>query len=155
MGEEILAQGGQAVEIDKKNIIQYAHFGYVYCMVLAQGSVHGESGEETLITGGGDGTIKMWRLTENGILSAISCFETMENGDNSILSMALDGMFLYSGRLEGDVDVWDLDTRQLIRTVNAHKADVLTITVGQDLIFTGGSNGWAKVFHSTQYWYLN
>ncbi|MCJ1430760.1 hypothetical protein MMC27_000110 [Xylographa pallens] len=146
LGGEILAQGGQALEIDKNNIIQYAHYGYVYCMVLVRGSIHGENSEETLITGGGDGTIKMWRLTENGTASAIRCFETMENGDNSVLSMALDGTFLYSGRLEGDVDIWDLDTRQLIRTVNAHAADVLTITVGQNLIFTGGSNGWAKIF---------
>ncbi|MCJ1387574.1 hypothetical protein MMC18_000417 [Xylographa bjoerkii] len=146
LGAEILAQGGQVIEIDKKHIIQYAHFGYVYCMVLARGNIHREPGEETLITGGGDGTIKMWGLTENGKPSVIRCIETMENGDNSILSMALDGTFLYAGRLEGDVDVWDLDTRQLIRTVNAHTADVLTITVGQDLIFTGGSNGWAKIF---------
>ena len=120
-------------------------------MVLARGSVHGENSDETLITGGGDGTIKMWRLTENVNSGAIRCFATMENGDNSVLSMALDGTFLYSGRLEGDVDVWDLDTRQLIRTVNAHAADVLTITVGPHLIFTGGSNGWAKVFHRTQH----
>ncbi|MCJ1295843.1 hypothetical protein MMC34_007407 [Xylographa carneopallida] len=146
LGGEILAQGGRAVEIDKKNIIQYAHYGYVYCMVLIRGTIHGELGEETLITGGGDGTIKMWRMTGNGLSGAIRCFATMENGDNSVLSVALDGTFLYSGRLEGDVDVWDLDTRQLIRTVNAHAADVLTITVGQDLIFTGGSNGWAKIF---------
>ena len=118
-------------------------------MVLIRGTIHGELGEETLITGGGDGTIKMWRMTGNGLSGAIRCFATMENGDNSVLSVALDGTFLYSGRLEGDVDVWDLDTRQLIRTVNAHAADVLTITVGQDLIFTGGSNGWAKVFHHT------
>ncbi|MCJ1397453.1 hypothetical protein MMC11_000646 [Xylographa trunciseda] len=148
LGGDILTQGGQFIEIDKEHIIQYAHFGYVYCMVLAPGSTHTESSEETLITGGGDGTIKMWRLTKNGNPDTIICFETMENGDNSILSMALDGTFLYSGRSEGDVDVWDLDTRQLIRTVNAHIADVLTITVRQDLIFTGGSNGWAKIFDS-------
>ena len=114
-------------------------------MVLARSSIRGDSGKETLITGGGDGTIKMWPLIGNGEPGAIECYETLQNGDNSILSMALDGTFLYSGRLEGDIDIWDLDTHQLIRTINAHTADVLTITVGHDMIFTGDSNGGAKV----------
>jgi di- and tripeptidase len=59
--------------------------------------------------------------------------------------MACEGTFLYAGRLEGGLDVWDLDTCQLIRTVKAHEADVLTVAVSPEIIFAGGSNGWAKV----------
>ena len=140
----ILEQGGTLVEIEKDHIVQYAHFGYVYCMVLARGTTHGYAGEEILISGGGDGTIRIWQLTPDGN-AAIKSLATLENGDNSVLSLAIDGTFLYSGRLDGDVNVWDLDTRQLIRTIKSHSADVLTITAGQDLIFSGGSNGWAKV----------
>lgn len=125
--------------------MQYAHFGYVYCMVLAKGLPYGDESEETLISGGGDGTINLWRLNKYGHAGVIRKIDTLENGDNSVLSMAIDGTLLYSARLEGDVNIWDLDTRQLIRTVKAHNADVLTVTVGQDMIFTGGSNGWAKV----------
>lgn len=99
---------------------------------------------ETLISGGGDGIVKLWSLDsdESGALSEEI---SLENGDGSILSMVLDGTVLYTGRLEGDVNVWDLDTRQLIRTVKAHNADVLALAVGYGLLFGGGSNGITKV----------
>ena len=111
-------------------------------MLVIKGFGHGDTDEELLVSGGGDGSIKIWQMDAHAIIA----LSTMEHGDNSVLSMTTDGNFLYSGRSEGDVDVWDLDTRQLVRTVKAHNADVLTIAVGHDFIFTGGANGWAKVF---------
>ena len=145
---DILAPGGELVEISKEHIMQYAHYGYVYCMLLAKGGTYNDTGEETLVTGGGDGTIKLWQIADIGD-EGIRHLATLENGDNSILSMAVHGTFLYSGRLEGDVDVWDLETRQLIRTVKVNNADILTVAVGQDLIFTGGSDGFGKVITDT------
>ena len=138
------ALGGQDLEIDKEHIIQYAHYGYVYCMLLARGLSSGVNDSETLISGGGDGTVKLWPLQsdEDGAITKPIC---LERGDESVLSMALDGTVLYCGRSEGEVDVWDLDTRQLIRTVKAHESDVLTLAVGHGFIFSGGSNGIAKV----------
>ena len=132
------------MEIDKENIIQYAHYGYVYCMILAKGLNSGRSGEETLISGGGDGTIKLWSLDE-GSEGVVRNPVILENGDNSILAMVLDGTLLYSGRLDGNINVWDLDTHQMIRRVEAHTADVLTLTVGRGLLFSGSANGFAKV----------
>lgn len=139
--------GGQDLEIDREHIIQYAHYGYVYCMLLARGLDADEPDAETLVSGGGDGVVKLWSLDsdESGALSEEI---SLENGDGSVLSMALDGTVLYTGRLEGDVNVWDLDTRQLIRTVKAHNADVLALAVGYGLLFSGGSNGIAKIFNS-------
>ena len=135
--------GGRDLEIDKEHLIQYAHYGYVYCMLLARG-LSDDPEVETLMTGGGDGTIKLWCIGNDGDKSPTKpCL--LENGDNSVLTMALDGLVLYSGRLEGNVDVWDLDTRQLIRTVKVHSADVLTLAVGHGLIFSGAANGVAKV----------
>lgn len=139
--------GGQDLEIDREHIIQYAHYGYVYCMLLARGLDADEPDAETLVSGGGDGVVKLWSLNsdESGALSEEI---SLENGDGSVLSMALDGTVLYTGRLEGDVNVWDLDTRQLIRTVKAQNADVLALAVGYGLLFSGGSNGIAKIFNS-------
>lgn len=113
-------------------------------MLLAKGLNGNEADEETLISGGGDGTIKLWRL-DRSASGAIKDPVSLENGDDSILALALDGTFLYSGRLEGDINVWDLDTRQLIRRVKAHTVDVLTLAVGRGLIFSGGANGYVKV----------
>lgn len=138
------AHGGQDLEIDKDDIVQYAHFGYVYCMLLASDVNGHDSGEEVLISGGGDGVIKLWTLNHD-VRDAIAEPVSLENSDESILTMALDGTLLYSGRLDGDINVWDLDTRQLIRRVKAHTADVLTLTFGHGLLFTGGANGLVKV----------
>ena len=113
-------------------------------MLLSRGLEADDADAETLISGGGDGVVKLWSLDsdESGALSEQI---SLENGDDSVLSMALDGTVLYTGRLEGDVNVWDLDTRQLIRTVKPYNADVLALAVGYGLLFSGGSNGIAKV----------
>ena len=113
-------------------------------MLLSSGLDADDAEAETLISGGGDGIVKLWSLDcDRG--GALSEETSLETGDGSVLSMALDGTVLYAGRLEGDVNVWDLDTRQLIRTVKAHNADVLALAVGYGLFFSGGSNGIAKV----------
>lgn len=112
-------------------------------MLLARG-LDEDSESETLISGGGDGTIKLWPLGSSADV-ALSEAVPLEHGDDSVLALALDGTVLYSGRLEGNVDVWDLDTRQLIRTVNAHQADILTLSVGHGLVFSGAADGMSNV----------
>lgn len=114
-------------------------------MLLARGLSRDNADAEILISGGGDGTINLWHL-DRAAGGAIAKPQSLENGDNSVLTMTLDGTFLYSGRLDGDINVWDLDTRQLIRSVKAHNADVLTLAVSGKLIISGGANGYAKVW---------
>ncbi len=138
--------GGRELAIDKDRIVQYAHYGYVYCMLLIRDL--GNHLGEKLISGGGDGIINIWNIDLHAG-NTITEPTSLENGDESILTLALDGTFLYSGRLEGDVNIWDLETRQLIRRVKAYNADVLTISVGHGLIFSGSSEGIAKVIGST------
>lgn len=143
---ELRACGGQHLEIDKDHIIQYAHNGYVYCTLLANGLSHNaDSSSEILISGGGDGLVKLWSLDpdDGGLLLEPVC---LENRDDSVLTIALDGTLLYCGRLEGEVNVWDLDTRQLIRKVGVSRDDILTLAVGHDLIFSGDADGCAKVW---------
>lgn len=110
-------------------------------MLISQGI---DDEEEVLVSGGGDGTIKLWPL-DAGTNGAIADPVSLENGDESILTLALDGTILYSGRLDGEINVWDLDTRQLIRRVNADNVDVLTLSIGHGFIFSGGANGLTRV----------
>ena len=89
--------------------------------------------EEMLVTGGGDGRIVVWR-TNPDRKGAITEFYTLEDGreeGESILSLAREGSFLYSGRFNGEVNVWDLETRQLVRSLKANTGDVLSLCVGR------------------------
>ena len=114
-------------------------------MLLATGLGNGGLDSETLISGGGDGTVKLWRLKRG--VPAIEATATLEGGDDSVLTLTIDGTFLYTGKLGGDISVWDLDTLQMIRTVKAHTVDVLTLAVGHGLLFSGSANGYAKIFN--------
>ena len=144
---------GRDLEIDKEHIIQYAHYGYTYCMILAGGLNEESFTDEVLISGGGDGAVKIWSLDKatGGAISEVKC---LENGDESVLALALDGTLLYSGRLEGDINVWDLETYQMIRRVEAHPEDILTIAVGHGSIFSGNAGGTIKVSYGQGFEFL-
>jgi di- and tripeptidase len=135
--------GGEILEIDKVNIVQYAHFGYVYCMALCKGFAH-ERGE-TLISAGGDGTVKLWKLNV-GPQRRIEELHSLHNGDNPVLTMALNNTILYVGQSEGRINVWDLETRQILQSFAAYRADVMTLSIAHGVVFTGGADGIAKIF---------
>ncbi|KAI9762437.1 MAG: hypothetical protein M4579_000413 [Chaenotheca gracillima] len=139
------ATGARTLEIDKEHIVQYAHYGYVYCMLLARGFSRKGPENEVLISGGGNGTVKLWELHADHS-GAISELAVLDNGEFSVLSIALSGTFLYAGLLEGDINVWDLDTMQLIRNVKAHTEDVLAVSIGGGYIYSGGASGYSRKF---------
>ncbi|GAB7365298.1 hypothetical protein MBLNU230_g6379t1 [Neophaeotheca triangularis] len=141
------AKGGTVLEIGRDDITHFAHNGYVYCMLLAR-DLPEAAGRETLVTAGGDGVVKLWRLNpQRG--GAPEEHYTLDDGrdeGHSILSIALDGTFLFSGRSGGEVDVWDLETRQLVRNIKAHRDDVLTISVGGGFLFSAAVTGYVRKF---------
>jgi di- and tripeptidase len=137
---------GDTLEIDKGHMMHYAHFGYVYCMLLVRGvSRLVDSEEDMLISGGGDGTIKLWKLfsDQNQSIMELACLG--EDDAESVLSMAVDGSFLYSSKLEGVIELWDLDTKQKLRVIRAHKGDVMTLQMGWGFLWSAGSTGFARV----------
>ena len=143
------ATGGQVLEIDKQYIRQFAHYGYVYCMLLGKGILPNHPTEEVLVSGGGDGLIRVWRIEPN-VGGAITELYTLEDGreeGESILSLAREGSFLYSGRLDGEVNVWDLETKQLVRSLKTRTGDVLTMSIGGGFLFTGGVTGIIEKFN--------
>ena len=141
------AKGGEVVEIGQGNIRHFAHYGYVYCMLLAKG-VPEASGQEVLVSAGGDGVVKIWKLdAENGgEPSELYSLDDGREEGHSILSVAIDGTFLYTGRTGGEIDVWDLETKQLVRNLKAHRDDVLTICVGGGFMLSGAVTGFIRKF---------
>lgn len=141
------AVGGRVLEIAKEDVKHFAHYGYVYCMLLATHGVPEAAGQEILITGGGDGAIKLWKLTQpRGAIEEFAVLDDGREEGHPILSIALDGTFLFSGRCGGEVDVWDLETRQLVRNIRAHHDDVLSICVGLGTLFSAAVTGYVRKF---------
>ncbi|KAI9696482.1 MAG: hypothetical protein M1820_008110 [Bogoriella megaspora] len=143
-----IAQGSQSLEIHEQHICQFAHYGYVYCMMLVRG-LRPRASEEVLISGGGDGVIKIWGLDgdDGGRVHELCALENERDEGCSVLSIAIDGTILYSGLLDGQINVWDLETRQLVRSMKAHRDDVLTMTVGGGFLFSGGVFGFFNKFN--------
>ncbi|KAJ5051728.1 uncharacterized protein L3040_001500 [Drepanopeziza brunnea f. sp. 'multigermtubi'] len=146
------ADDGLVLEIDKSHMMQYAHFGYVYCMLLVRGITRlVDADEDVLISGGGDGTIKIWKLSYDNSQAIQEVARLGEDDAESVLSMAVDGSFLYSSKLEGVIELWDLDTKQKLRVIRAHKGDVMTLQMGWGYLFSAGSTGYARKYSTVQY----
>lgn len=143
---------GALLEINKSHMLQYAHFGYVYCMLVVNRKAPPlESDNDFLISGGGDGTIKIWELShdqDKGI-KEIACLGT-DNAE-SVLSIALDDSYLYSSKLEGVVEIWDLDTQQKVRVTKTHDGHITTLQIGWGFIFSASSTGFARKNSTTRH----
>ncbi|KAI2628491.1 glutathione degradosome [Hypoxylon sp. NC1633] len=152
---DLIPRPDSVLETDKRANKMFAHFGYVYCMLMTKGTTaYTEPDEDVLISGGGDGTIKVWKLGgheigsdgyENGI------DEIMALGEQdavSVMSLAVDGSFLYSGKLDGIIELWDLDTKQKLRVIKAHRGDVMTLQMGWGYLWSASRAGTACK-HST------
>lgn len=110
-------------------------------MVLAKG-LRDDPKEEILISGGGDGAIKLWIIGgEDGAISQLHKLDDGRDEGESVLSLVLDGTFLYAGRINGEVNVWDLETRQLVRNLKTKTEDVLALSLGGGYLFCAGVSG--------------
>ncbi|KAF2848619.1 glutathione degradosome [Plenodomus tracheiphilus IPT5] len=143
------AAGGQELQIDSQDIHQFAHYGYVHCMLLGQSILPEAPTEEVLVSGGGDGRIVLWRIdpAQRGSISIIYTLEDGREEGESILSLAREGSFLYSGRFDGEINVWDLETRQLVRSLKANTGDIHTLTLGAGVLYAGGKSGSMQKFN--------
>lgn len=116
-------------------------------MLLGTGILPEAPSEEVLVSGGGDGRILLWRIdpAQRGAITSIYTLEDGREEGESILSLAREGSFLYSGRFDGEVNVWDLETRQLVRSLKATTGDVHTLTLGAGVLYAGGKTGVMQV----------
>lgn len=113
-------------------------------MLLAQGLHYHHAEIEVLVTGGGDGTIKIWSLYELETAGLVALYK-FKNDSSSVLTLAHDGTFLYAGLASGLVQVYNLDSQQLVQKINVGSSDVTTIQVVNRVAFCGTSNGQLKV----------
>lgn len=67
----------------------------------------------TLVTGGSDGSVRVWSLERN------ACVHRLAAHDNSVTSLQFDETRIVSGGSDGRVKVWDLQTGALVRELSS------------------------------------
>ncbi|PWY78344.1 WD repeat protein [Aspergillus heteromorphus CBS 117.55] len=146
-GAHPVTQGGQVLTFKRDHHRLFSHHGYIYTMRLVRGLIESAPNEEVLLTGAGDGVVKMWRLEqekENGVPSQIA---KLQNGD-PVLSLAVEGSFLYCGLAGGALNIWNLDSHQLIKRISMHTGDLWAVDIIHGVAVCGDSNGIIKKFNS-------
>ncbi len=154
---DLIPRSEHVLETSRRANLMYAHYGFVYCMLMARGVTQfADADEDILISGGGDGTIKAWKLGgqevgPDGIETGLDEIMTLGEDDAvSVLSLTVDGSFLYSGKLNGIFELWDLDTQQKLRSIKAHDGDIWTLQMGWGYLWSAGANGTASVSGHSQ-----
>ena len=66
----------------------------------------------TLVTGGSDGSVRVWSLVSNSPIHRLAAH------DNSVTSLQFDDNRIVSGGSDGRVKIWDLATGMLIRELS-------------------------------------
>ncbi|CAK7265147.1 hypothetical protein SEPCBS119000_001364 [Sporothrix epigloea] len=172
----LIPKAQTTLEVHPSAIRQFAHYGYIYSMLMARGPAHNlGADEEVLISGGGDGTVKLWKIgPQNIVATGSKVAAEQDSGDNSdndsdseetggtihpvmtlgnddgmsVLSLAIDGSFLYCGKLDGVIQLWDLDTQQRLRVIKAHDSDIMTLQMNWGCLWSASASGFAAK-HST------
>lgn len=138
--------GTSMYEIPPQNMIQYAHYGYVYSLLVIKRANEAQcTNEEYLVSGGGDGTVKIWNFQDKK-LTPLYTFDT----DSSVFSLCCEDSFLYCGLAKGQVYMYDLDTRQNVRVDQAGQDDVMAMSLYHECLFHS-SNGAVQKWDSKRY----
>ncbi|KAI9926817.1 hypothetical protein ASPWEDRAFT_55083 [Aspergillus wentii DTO 134E9] len=141
-----VTQGGQVLTFKRDHHRLFSHHGYVYSMLLVRGLVESAPNEEVLLTGAGDGVVKLWRLGQDGN-TVPAQMAKLQNGD-PVLSIAVDGSFLYCGLAGGALNIWNLDSHQLVKRITRHTGDLWAVDIIRGVAVCGDSNGIVKKFNS-------
>ncbi len=97
------------------------HSGTIYSVAIS-------SDGQTLVSGGRDQTIRIWKLTTGELL------RTLKAHSDSVRSVEIsgNGQTLASGSADKTVRVWNLHTGELLRTLTGHSEWVRSVAIDDD-----------------------
>ncbi|KAJ3301876.1 hypothetical protein HDU76_005615 [Blyttiomyces sp. JEL0837] len=83
---------------------------------------------------------------------AIECRQTITEHESGVTSLAYHEGTLYSGAYDGSIQVHDMDTGNLIKSVQGHKKTVWTLALHPETqrFFSAGSDGFIKAWSTEE-----
>lgn len=170
------ARTARYMQLGPSCVLPNAHYGYIYALAISSSpSMTSSTTPPLLASGSGDEDVKLWACPtpSSSTASSTSCLELVSTlpgssttSGGAVLSLATWGQTtLFAGKQDGGIDVWDLDTRALLRTLEGgHDDDVLCLVAqegGEDegdgaTLISAGADGrvcrWDAGFRLTQRW---
>lgn len=104
----------------------WAHSGYVYALLSTQ---------HHLISAGGDGDVRFWRLPD------LELTRTINVSDGCILCMKIHEGLLIIGTQSGGIRCIDLESNLVVKRLFVHKEDILGMVIGPDGALLSASAG--------------
>ncbi|EJC98016.1 Zn-dependent exopeptidase [Fomitiporia mediterranea MF3/22] len=150
-------------QVRSSNVIDSAHYGYVYSMALLPSPLESNAEREDkvmdqvlLITGSGDETVKLWQCTRSGP----ELVHTFEADAGAVLSLVARYETVFAGCQDGHVKVFDLGTKTLVRTLIAQEGvDILSLSMIDTDLYSCSANGqiqrWSASFDCTASWHAH
>lgn len=122
------------LEITSESRLAFAHYGYVYALYM----IPRPDGSAWLVSGSGDSDVKIWAARPRGGLKLLQTFSGLHG---AVHSFAVRDSLLFAGLQEGEIVVWDLETKACVRSIEAHDSDVLSMSVLGDDVYTAAADG--------------
>ncbi|GMH34949.1 hypothetical protein BSKO_02810 [Bryopsis sp. KO-2023] len=118
-----------------------------------KGSLQGHEGDVTcllpqsdnlLISGSGDGSIRIWNLDDNVCLRVI-CGQKW-----GVCSLSVSDGLIFCGAFDGNIRSWEFESGQHMQTFRGHKRYVTSVFVKGGRMFTGSYDKTIKIWDATK-----
>ncbi|XP_064864206.1 kinesin-like protein KIF21A isoform X9 [Oncorhynchus nerka] len=123
------------------------HLGPVLCLTVDQLG----NGQDMVLTGSKDHTLKMFEVTEGVQGSIVSCHNFEPPHQEGIVSLAVQGDSLYSSSRDYCIKKWDLSRKRLVQQVASAHSDwvsALGVVPGCPVVLSADRGGLLKLWHA-------
>ncbi len=105
---------------------------------------------EILVTGGEDGTVKLWHFATGLTSGEFPLLQTLKGHSNAVLSVAIspNAETIASGSWDSQVKIWDLKTGALLQTLSGHSQMVTAMAISPDgrILASGSKDSTVKLW---------
>lgn len=99
---------------------------------------------KTIVSSGGDRTIKLWNFATGKQISSLNAYSQQVN----VVAISPDGKTLVSGSDDNTIKIWNLATQKQIRTLTGHSDSVhaLAISADSETLVSGSDDNTIKIW---------